>query len=281
MKSTTASSTATRPANSKLRTIALVAVVATVGPRIGNVQDYDGSSLGATSSTGVIAGTAGPDELVGTSGDDTINGRGGADVMTGLLGNDTYIVDDEADQVVEQAGEGNDTVRVFGFCRLPPQVNNLIVAGAQDGGGTGNDLANRMIGNSGSNTLDGGRGNDALTGRGGPDDFRFSTPLNASTNVDRVTDFNVSEDLIVLVYSAFLAFVYSDTTLVRPLNPSSFHIGTSATAPLHRIVYNPQTGALYYDNDGSKPTPAVHFATLSPHLALTSDNFEVVSRYLN
>jgi hypothetical protein len=68
--------------------------------------------------------------------------------MTGLAGNDTYIVDDEADQVVKQCGEGNDTVRVFGWYRLPACVNNLIVAG-QDGSGVGNRLANRVIGNSG------------------------------------------------------------------------------------------------------------------------------------
>jgi hypothetical protein len=74
--------------------------------------------------------------------------------------------------------------------------------------------------------------------------------------------------------------VNSLTFLVHPLDPTQFHIGTSATTRVHRIVYDPQTGALYYDSDGSKPTPAVRFATLSANLALTSDNFQVVSRYL-
>jgi Ca2+-binding RTX toxin-like protein len=237
-----------------------------VGPGIGNAQDS------------VIAGTADADELTGTVGDDTINGRGGADVMTGLAGNDTYIVDDEADQVVEQAGEGNDTVRVFGWYQLPDYVNNLIVAGSQDGGGHGNNLANRMIGNSGSNTFNGEPGNDTLTGRGGADDFHFSSPLNGTTNVDRVTDFTVGVDSLVLWWLAFPAFVRCDGLNAPDLAPSRLHIGVSATTDSHRIVYNPNSGALNYDSDGSGPTPAVRFATLSPDLALTGDDFRIFSR---
>src|SRR5262245_15683022 len=225
----------------------------------------------------IILGTAGPDELRGTPGDDSINGRGGADVMIGFTWNDTYIVNDEADQVVEQANEGIDTVRVFGWYMLPAYVNNLVVAGTQDGGGQGNKQWNRMIGNRGHNTLDGGPGNDILTGGGGFDIFRFTTALNASTNVDRVTDFTVGEDWFWLSYRAFPAF--TRCTNDDPwLHPSKFHIGAAATTASHRIVYNPSKGDLYYDSDGSGPTPAVRFAKLSPDLALRSDDFVVISR---
>lgn len=232
-----------------------------------------------TAATNVIVGTPGPDELIGTSGDDSINGRGGADVMIGLAGNDTYIVNDEADQVVEQANEGIDTVRVFGWYVLPANVNNLVVGGTHDGGGQGNNRGNRMIGNGGYNTLDGGPGNDILTGGGGPDIFRFTTALNASTNVDRVTDFTVEEDSFWLSYRAFPAFLRC--SLFNPyLDARVFHIGASATTDLHRIVYNPSSGGLYYDSDGSGPTPAVRFARLSPDLALTNFDFLVHSRTL-
>ena len=245
--------------------------IATIGLTLANV--------GAVQALTIILGTAGPDELIGTSGDDSINGRGGADVMIGLAGNDTYIVNDEADQVVEQANEGVDTVRVHGWYVLPANVNNLVVAGTQDGGGLGNNRGNRMIGNSGYNTLDGGPGNDILTGGGGRDIFRFTTALNASTNVDRVTDFTVGEDSLWLWYRAFPAFLRC--TAFNPfLDGRVFHIGGSATTPLHRIVYNPSTGGLYYDSDGSGPTPAVRFARLSPDLALTKYDFLVQSRTL-
>ncbi len=260
---------------SGLRSITLGTVsIATIGLTLANVEAVQAVT------TAIIAGTAGADELIGTPDDDTINGRGGADVMTGLAGNDTYIVDDEADQVVEQAFEGTDTVRVFGWYQLPANVNNLIVAGSQDGGGQGNALANRLIGNSGSNTLNGGPGNDTLTGRGGPDAFHFHSPLNVDTNVDRLTDFNVLEDSLVLWWTAFPAFTRCEGSNPPALAPSRLRIGASATTDSHRIVYNPNSGALNYDSDGSGPTPAVRFATLSTDLALTGDDFRIVSRTL-
>jgi len=185
-------------------------LLATVGLGLASTASPQDSNSIAALTTAVIAGTDGPDDLIGTLGDDTINGRGNADVMTGLAGNDTYIVDDEADEVVEQADEGTDTVRVFGTFLLPANVENLVLAGIQDGSGIGNSLDNRVIGNTGYNTLDGGPGNDTLTGRAGPDIFRFATTLSGTTNVDRVTDFNVVEDRIALHYPAFRAFVFSD-----------------------------------------------------------------------
>jgi Ca2+-binding RTX toxin-like protein len=90
-------------------------------------------------------------------------------VLTGLAGNDTYIVDNEADAVVEIAGEGNDTVRAFGSYSLPAHVENLVLQGTRESSGRGNRLANRIIGNSSHNTLNGGPGNDTLThARPGP-----------------------------------------------------------------------------------------------------------------
>ena len=234
-----------------------------------------------TAATNLITGTDEPDNLVGTPGADSINGRGGADTMTGLAGNDTYVVNDEADKVVEQAGGGTDTVRVFGWYALPANVENLKVAGTGDGGGRGNNRANRMIGNSASNTLDGGPGNDTLTGLAGADDFRFDSPLDANTNVDRVTDFNVAEDSLRLAEFAFYELYGccggtggAGLCVSGPLLSAQFHIGASATKPSHRIVYNPVSGALKYYPYGSLGL-AVRFATLSPNLALRRDNFFV------
>ena len=196
---------------------------------------------------------------------------------TCVAGNDIYVVNDEADKVVEQAGGGTDTVRVFGFYKLPANVENLKVAGSADGGGIGNDRANRMVGNDAFNTLDGGPGNDTLTGRGGADDFRFSSDLDANTNVDRVTDFNVAEDSLVLDGFEFIELLGccggtggSGLCVSGPLRPEQFHIGASATEPSHRIVYNPVSGALKYYPRGSSSL-AERFATLSPNLALRRD----------
>ena len=56
----------------------------------------------------------GDDLLVGGSGagdDDLLDGGVGADTMVGLAGNDTYVVDDLLDVVVEAAATGTDRCR--------------------------------------------------------------------------------------------------------------------------------------------------------------------------
>ena len=77
-------------------------------------------------------------------------------------------------------------------------------------------------------------------------------------------------------YTAFPAFIRSSGG--GSLEPSKFHVGVSATTTAHRIVYNPKSGALAYDPDGSGPFPAVRFATLPANLALTSANLLVWAR---
>ncbi len=49
------------------------------------------------------------------------------DTMAGGFGNDTYIVDDIGDQVIETAGEGTDTVRAAVSYALSANVENLIL----------------------------------------------------------------------------------------------------------------------------------------------------------
>ena len=62
---------------------------------------------------------------------------------------------------------------------------------------------NIVRGNAGNSVIAGGDGNDCLTGLGGQDRFLFNTALNAATNVDVVTDFNVADDTILLDQDIF------------------------------------------------------------------------------
>ena len=57
----------------------------------------------------VIGGLA-AEQLFGEAANDVLNGDIGADTMMGSVGNDAYIVDNADDGVVENAGEGDDTV---------------------------------------------------------------------------------------------------------------------------------------------------------------------------
>jgi Ca2+-binding RTX toxin-like protein len=90
--------------------------------------------------------------------------------MYGGTGNDTYIVDDIGDSVIENSGEGNDTVRTaLAAYALTANVEDLRYTGAGNFTGTGNDLNNYIYGAGGNDTLSGGDGHDTLTGNGGDD----------------------------------------------------------------------------------------------------------------
>jgi Ca2+-binding RTX toxin-like protein len=116
-----------------------------------------------------LYGNGGNDHLDGGAGDDTLNGGGGTDVMTGGTGNDTYVVDNGGDVVVENAGEGTDTVLSTAHFVLPTNVENLVLQGSADLQGYGNGDANTITGNAGSNLLDGRGGADVMLGGAGND----------------------------------------------------------------------------------------------------------------
>ena len=117
-----------------------------------------------------IGGGLDNDTLNGTPLVDSLEGSLGADTMRGGLGNDTYLVFDAGDVVIENAGEGTDTVRSLVHFTLPANVENLtLIAFSGDLQGYGNALANTITGNEGANILNGGANADVLIGLDGND----------------------------------------------------------------------------------------------------------------
>ncbi|MBF8672683.1 calcium-binding protein, partial [Pseudomonas putida] len=117
----------------------------------------------------VLQGLGGNDSLFGNGGNDLLDGGSGADRMEGGIGNDTYVVDNLGDVVVEAANSGDDTVQASMDYTLGSNVERLTLLGAANLNGTGNTLANTLVGNSGNNVLDGGDGADVLQGGAGND----------------------------------------------------------------------------------------------------------------
>jgi Ca2+-binding RTX toxin-like protein len=126
----------------------------------------------------VIHGTESFDEIVGTdrseviygyADDDSIDGGKGADKMYGGKDDDTYYVDNAGDVVTEYAGEGDDKVFSDVDFKLGANVEDLYLKGPNAFNGWGNELDNRIDGNSNNNMLFGGDGDDSLDGRGGAD----------------------------------------------------------------------------------------------------------------
>ncbi|MEJ5864766.1 calcium-binding protein [Pseudomonas farsensis] len=122
-----------------------------------------------------LVGGKGNDTLIGGAGDDVLDGGAGADTLAGGTGNDTYIVDNIKDVIIENEGEGTDTVQSSITWALGANLEHLTLTGSAAINGTGNAGDNILIGNSARNVLTGGAGNDTLDGGAGIDTLSGGT----------------------------------------------------------------------------------------------------------
>ena len=141
-----------------------------------HVENLELTGSSATSGTGnlldnQLRGNSAANNLIGDAGNDTLDGGGNADTMTGGGGDDVFFVDHISDVVIERAGEGRDTTRSLLSHTLAAHVDRLVLIGADSISGTGNDLANEIIGNGNANVLTGMGGVDTLQGGAGNDTY--------------------------------------------------------------------------------------------------------------
>lgn len=225
--------------------------------------------------------------LTGNGYANSLNGGLGADVMSGGAGNDTYYVDNARDTINElvNAGSGVDTVYSsisfnLAASTVTGALENLVLTGNQAvrGDGTaaanllrGNSIYNQLYGWAGDDVIDGDDGFDTLTGGTGRDTFVFSTNIS---KYDKITDFSVVDDTIRLDLRVFGALSQAPGVL----NSASFTVSTvSAAADAgDRIIYDRDSGNLYYDSNGTGAGGLTLFAQIGPGLALTAADFYVV-----
>jgi Ca2+-binding RTX toxin-like protein len=126
-------------------------------------------TLTGTAGSDTIYAKAGDDTVTGLDGDDSLRGDAGNDTLYGGLGNDVYLVNTTGDLVIENTGEGYDTVLSTVSYTLGANLERLDLKGTDNLDGWGNGLANTLKGNTGNNHLYGGAGNDSIDGGDGND----------------------------------------------------------------------------------------------------------------
>ena len=98
-----------------------------------------------------------------------VDNDNGINVYRYGFSDDTYTVTAASDMLLEDADGGTDLVRASINYTLGTYVENLTLTGAGALNGTGNALANVIIGNGAANRLSGLGGNDTLSGGAGND----------------------------------------------------------------------------------------------------------------
>jgi serralysin len=143
--------------------------------------DAGSDSLDANGSVNYLNGGEGSDNmhaigsinyLYGAAGKDILDANGSIDYLYGGTDDDTYIIHNTNDRVIENVNEGIDLVFSYVSFTLQNNVENLTLSGTASVNGTGNLKDNAITGNSGNNTLDAGSGNDVLDGGFGNDTLK-------------------------------------------------------------------------------------------------------------
>ena len=129
----------------------------------------DNDSLYGGNGDDILYGDRDHDVLDGGNGNDILYGGTDTDRMSGGDGNDVYHVDNVNDKVIEQPGEGTDTVYSSVSYTVSANVENLTLTGSSNINGIGNHGDNVLTGNDGHNHLSGHNGNDFLYGMSGND----------------------------------------------------------------------------------------------------------------
>lgn len=242
--------------------------------------------------TDLLRGGEGEDTLLGGADGDILEGDDGRDMLYGGAGADVLDGGDSFDWArYDEASHGAMTIHA-----TRPHLSTgaaagdvfIDIEGIRGGagaeriyaGGTVRDLiggagrdalfgshgADRLNGGADADTLTGGAGADTLIGGAGSDLFRFT--VAPSTGVDVIEDFSAGERIAL----STVVFSSIGPTIVA----AEFFVGAAAKTAAHRVIYDPTTGELLYDRDGSRTGAAMVFAELDPSLALTAANFVMI-----
>lgn len=231
---------------------------------INGTGNADPNTITGNDAANKLLGMSGADTLIGGAGADTLDGGNGNDRLVGGTGDDTYNYM-PGDTIVENPGEGVDTIVTPCTTTMPVNVENIklngsgyaaVVGNASDNSIIGNYQPNALVGGAGADTidggmgadtLDGGAGRDVLIGGAGNDIFRFTAPGDSTSAApDLIKDLTAGDKIDVSRLDANTK-VTGDQAFVLV----SAFTGTPGQAA---VTFDSATGltTVSFDNNGDK-----------------------------
>lgn len=246
-----------------------------------------------------LYGGSGTDELDGGAGNDTFwigdvdtdNFLGGDGVDTVRLFNDTgrqtlTLGSANGVETLDTAGHrlsgtlANDTFDLSGLTKLSAGKAGISLVDGDDtylghsgadnvNGGAGTD---NLQGQGGKDRLDGGGGSDTVAGGDGADSFVFSTRALKGAH-DTIVDFDPDGDRLL-----FDNRVFDKLGRDGKLSADAFIATASGKAQDRedRLIYETDTGNLFYDANGSGKGKSVLVAQLEAGLDIRASDFLVI-----
>lgn len=223
------------------------------GARIDLSRQSEAFSITGGTAADTITGGLGADHVEGGDGDDLFIGfdEDGSDTWIGGAGDDTISFDGVAAAVNIDLGARTAQGATIGADVLV-SIENAVGSSGSDtivgddaenriDGGDGDDV---IRGGGGDDIIKGGRGSDILSGGDGDDRFCFSGPDGGT---DIITDFQPG-DRLEITASTFLLGLTND----QISSGAWFFRGLAAQDLDNRLIYDRDSGSLFYDSDGSR-----------------------------
>ncbi|MFM7028541.1 MAG: calcium-binding protein [Chakrabartia sp.] len=242
--------------------------------KIDGTGNADANVLTGNSAVNILNGLGGADLLDGKAGTDILDGGDGSDIYLVLTATDhgaAEFKDSGALSDVDEVRFATTTAATLTLYAADTGIERVVIGTGTAAAAvtTGTVAANinaqaapkglTLVGNSGNNIITGTAFSDVIDGGAGNDTFRFLSALNGATNVDRLLNYNVANDVIHLENAIFTKLV--TTGALAAANFAANATGTATDANDY-ILYNTTTGALFYDADGNGAGAAVQFALI-------------------